>query len=553
MNIKYGQRDTDTRWRLGIDTGGTFTDAVVIDRQAHKDRGEILGSAKARTTPDALEIGIADAVREAVAAASLSPDRIGLVSLSTTLATNALAEGRTHPTALVLLGLDRNALRRSVIHDFGDPSCTLFIRGGHDALGAEREPLDLETLEAEIRRLQGNMDAVAIVGMFAVRNSTHERQARSVVRRLCQLPATCSHELTAELDGPRRMLTTWLNAGLVPAIGILMSACEQVLSRAGIDAPIMVVRGDGSLMSIDTARAYPVQTILSGPAASVIGARYLTGCDHAIVSDIGGTTTDIAVLDGGEVRVDPRGARVHGRRIFVRAIDIRTFALGGDSEVGLVEDAPEPRLSLGPRRAVPITEYARRHPELVRETLKRQTDQDRSDPRHARFAEISRRGRMAAPGVRDRRMILAELVDGPLPVDELAGSQRRMQALNRLRTLDRVRISAFTPTDAFAVLQERGRIGVAARAAALLARQPDSRGRLRAAGDPQEPGPYWQLHSTMTDSRATRSPRAHWPRRQWTESRVWWSHEFGFVVPWSPSARQRKRIIRVSPRSWRRR
>ncbi len=465
---------------LGIDTGGTFTDAVVLDRGARDGRGEILGFAKSRTTHDGLDAGIADAIANALSDAAVGPEKIDMVSLSTTLATNALAEGRADSTALVLVGFDRHAIRRSGIEEFGDASRTLLIAGGHDAGGAERTQLDLAALSEGLKGLEGVVDAFAVVGMFAVRNPSHERQAQDEIRRLSGLPATCSHELTAELDGPRRALTTYLNAGLIPSIDALLDACGKVLETAGILAPAMVVRGDGSLMNLATARAYPVHTILSGPAASATGAHYLSGRGNAVVSDIGGTTTDIAVLEDGEVRVDPRGSLVRGRRTFVRAVDMRTHALGGDSEVGIEADAAEPRLSLGPRRAVPITEFARQHPELVRETLDRQVQSDSPNEHHARFAEITSGGRAASPASPAAREVLDALSEAPRPMDALARNRRWFLALGRLHDHGRIRIAAFTPTDALEV-ERRGDDGTAVQAARLFARRRNRRGREAAA------------------------------------------------------------------------
>ena len=465
---------------LGIDTGGTFTDAVVLDRSAGEGRGKVLGFAKSRTTHDGLDEGIGDAIEKALTAAATPPDRIDMVSLSTTLATNALAEGRTDSTALVLIGFDQQAIRRSGIAEFGDVSRTLLIEGGHDAAGEERAPLNLAALAEGLDRLEGTVDALAVVGMFAVRNPSHEHEARDAIQRLSGLPSTCSHDLTAELDGPRRALTTYLNAGLIPRIEALLDACGAVLLDAGIRAPAMVVRGDGSLMNIATARAYPVHTILSGPAASATGAHYLSGCGNAVVSDIGGTTTDIAILKNGEVRVDPRGSLVRGRRTFVRAVDMRTHALGGDSEVGIEEDARETCLRLGPRRAVPITEFARQQPELVHHSLRRQLESDGPDESHGRFVEITNRGIAAEPTSVAAREVLNALTGGPQPEDRIARNRRWLLALNRLRDQGRVRIAAFTPTDALDV--ERGDGGAARQAAHLFARRRDRRGREAASG-----------------------------------------------------------------------
>ena len=154
--------------------------------------------------------------------------------------------------------------------------------------------------------------------------------------------------------GRAARLTTLLNARLISMIDRLVAATEGFLKARGIAAPLMVVRGDGALVSAGFARARPIETILSGPAASLVGARHMTGLDNAVVSDIGGTTTDVAVLDNGRPRLDPEGATVGGFRTMVEAVAMRTFGLGGDSEVALQDGGLDPRLLLGPRRLVPL-------------------------------------------------------------------------------------------------------------------------------------------------------------------------------------------------------
>src|SRR5690606_27963105 len=161
--------------------------------------------------------------------------------------------------------------------------------------------------------------------------------------------------LTSKLGGPRRALTTLLNARLISMIDRLIAATEGFMSMRGIACPLMVVRGDGALVSAAFARARPIETILSGPAASLVGACHITGLHDAVVSDIGGTTTDVAVLDGGRPRLDPEGATVGGFRTMVEAVSMRTFGLGGDSEVALEAGVLEPKILLGPRRLVPLS------------------------------------------------------------------------------------------------------------------------------------------------------------------------------------------------------
>src|SRR5690606_5110038 len=189
--------------------------------------------------------------------------------------------------------------------------------------GNERR-LDMAALEEALPELARTVSGFAVCAYFAVRNPAHELSVSEAIRQRTGLPVTASHELTSKLGGPRRALTTLLNARLISMIDRLIDATEGFLEKRGIAAPLMVVRGDGALITSEFARARPIETILSGPAASLVGARHMTGLDDAVVSDIGGTTTDIAVLDGGRLRLDPDGATVGGLRTMVEAVAMRT-------------------------------------------------------------------------------------------------------------------------------------------------------------------------------------------------------------------------------------
>jgi hypothetical protein len=168
--------------------------------------------------------------------------------------------------------------------------------------------------------------------------------------------------LSSTLDAPRRALTAVLNARLTPQIRHLIEALSGVLAEESIDAPLMIVKGDGSLMRADVALEYPVETILSGPAASVVGAGFLTGLGDFVVSDMGGTTTDVAVVSNGRPALRAEGALVGGWRTMVKAVDVRTSGLGGDSEVTFDRQV---RLRVGPRKAMPLCLLAHRFPDVL--------------------------------------------------------------------------------------------------------------------------------------------------------------------------------------------
>src|SRR5579859_690905 len=311
-----GKSAGDELW-LGLDTGGTYTDAVIL-----KATRDVVATAKSLTTRQDLSIGLAGAIRGALAGlpAPHSTADITLVSVSTTLATNAVVERRRSPICMLLVGYDQAMLARGGLAEaLGDHPVAL-IRGGHRATGEEEAPLDLAAAEAAIRAHADQVEAFAVSSLFSVRNPAHERRLRSLIREITGKPVTCGHELTSGLDAPRRALTAALNAQLTPQLRHLLEAVQSVLREAGIQAPLMVVKGDGSLMAVEMALECPVETILSGPAASVVGARFLTGRDDFVMSDMGGTTTDIAVVRGGNPVLSAEGASVGGWKTMVEAV-----------------------------------------------------------------------------------------------------------------------------------------------------------------------------------------------------------------------------------------
>jgi N-methylhydantoinase A/oxoprolinase/acetone carboxylase beta subunit len=435
---------------LGIDTGGTYTDAVLFDDSASHTGNGVLGAAKALTTKYDLAEGIRNAINAVLPASGPTPD-IRLVSLSTTLATNAIVEGHGTPVCLLLIGyptdaLDRAGLRQALGHD-----PVVFIDGGHTVSGEEQMPLDVEAARRAILETAPKVTAFAISGYFAVRNPQHEQVVRDLVRELTGLPVSCGHELTSALDAPRRALTTVINARLIPLLQQLILAVRAILAEKGIHASLMVVQGDGSLIDAEMALRQPVQTILSGPAASVVGARYLSGEDDVLVVDMGGTTSDIALLQGGRPVLNLDGATVGGWRTMVEAVAVYTFGLGGDSEVRLDEAE---QLVVGPRRVVPLSLLAQQHPQVL-DILRAQLDLPAGSSDDGQFA-LRQRPVDVATLSGEEAQIWEMLAGGILPLAELFNQPRlayfRRRALAQLVDRGAAVISGFTPTDAAHVL-----------------------------------------------------------------------------------------------------
>ncbi len=475
MSVQKNKGLRDMAYFLGVDTGGTYTDAVILDEAADA----VIGSAKSLTTRGDLALGIGRAVDAALAGAGIAAAQVALVSLSTTLATNALVEGQGGRIALVFIGFDPGDLERGGLTEAlkGDP--VILLDGGHSHAGTEAEALDLVALEREVAELRDQVMGFAVAARFATRNPAHEVAARDLIRRITGRPVTCSHELSAQLNGPKRALTAVLNARLIGMIDRLVAACESHLVAIGIAAPLMVVRGDGALISAAMVRERPIETILSGPAASIVGARWLTGAADALVSDIGGTTTDVALLRGGLPEIDPEGARVGGFRTMVEAVAMRTTGLGGDSEVRLLAEGLKGALRLGPRRLIPVSLLAVEHGEMVHATLDRALSNEASGEFDGRFV-VGVTGMVAAQtgGLSTREAAVLARVGKPMPLAAALTSRLEVAAMERLVARGLVMVSGVTPSDASHVLgRQAGWDGVAAeKAVRLLARRRNGSG-----------------------------------------------------------------------------
>ncbi|NTS30857.1 hydantoinase/oxoprolinase family protein [Phyllobacterium sp. BT25] len=466
--------NTETAIFLGIDTGGTYTDAVLWS-----ERDGVIAKAKALTTRHDLSVGIAGAVERIVEETAIRPADIRLVSMSTTLATNALVEGQGGRIALVMIGFSQADLEKADLKTALGSDPVVFVPGGHDVYGRP-QLLDTAALSEALPNLAREVTGFAICAYFAVRNPEHEIAVRDLIRNVTGLPVTCSHELSAKLNGPRRALTTVLNARLIAMIDRLVAATEGFLDRSGIHAPLMVVRGDGALVTAAFARHRPIETILSGPAASLVGARHMTGLDNAIVSDIGGTTTDVAVLDKGRPRLDPNGATVGGFRTMVEAVAMRTFGLGGDSEVSLDDNAMAPSIKLGPRRLVPLSLLAANHGESVLAHLERQVKAPNVGRLDGRFALRTGVPAQLSSGLSKSEAELYErITSAPQPLDRLLASISQAATVNRLVARGLVHVSGFTPSDACHVLglQDNWNAEAARYGAILYARRKDGAGR----------------------------------------------------------------------------
>ena len=384
---------------LGIDTGGTFTDAVLYDFST----GAVLATAKAPTTHHDLAHGI----RGALAALPVSlVQQVTRVGLSTTLATNAFVERKGRPVALFVMSPIPVPLEALPFQYVRRLAGAMTIEGEETEAIVPAEVL----LAAQEARAQG-CQAIAVSAFGSVFNPCHELQVAELVFAATALPVVCGHELTSQLNFLERATTAAMNAKLIPLIESLLDAVRMTLQDYGLHhTPVFVVRGDGSQMLDRVARQTPVETVLSGPAASVIGALRLFKLDHAVVVDMGGTTLDLAVVRDGSPLLRDEGATVAGFQTSVRAMAVHTIGLGGDSEIDL---SAWPAVRIGPRRITPISRMGESYPDAG-QRLRRLQGQLLSTDRNA-LEWIS-----LAPGIQPESTFEELLRDGPVCLQELA-------------------------------------------------------------------------------------------------------------------------------------
>jgi N-methylhydantoinase A/oxoprolinase/acetone carboxylase beta subunit len=321
--------------RVGVDVGGTNTDSVVM---AGRD---LRGWAKAPTSADVTQ-GIVASLREALAASGAAPADVGVVMIGTTHFTNAIVERRgLAPTAVVRLGLPATAS----VEPFDDWPDDLraavdargyLTHGGYEFDGRTISDLDVDELARIGRDLaQHGTRAVGVCGVFSPIRPDHEQQAAAILTEHApRLRVSLSQEI-GRLGLLERENATALNACLSELADHTVGAIEQAIRELGLHAPVYLSQNDGTLMSADFVRRYPVLTFASGPTNSMRGAAYLTGLRDALVIDIGGTTSDIGMLTAGFPREAGVAVPIGGVRTNFRMPDLLTLGLGGGSRVRL--------------------------------------------------------------------------------------------------------------------------------------------------------------------------------------------------------------------------
>ncbi len=434
-------KKSQNNFLLGIDTGGTYTDGVLL----YEETRQVFATAKTLTTRHDLTQCILKVLDDLLPD---DPGRISLVSISTTLATNSIAEGKGRPVALFLLGYDPELVKRFRFEGQFATSSYFYFQGGHNLHGKEQSPLAIDEIREKAVELKGEVEAFAVSGYFSPFNASHEERAFHAITEATGLPVVLGHQLASKLNSIQRATTATLNASLLSILQEFIQAMRQSLDERKIKAPLMVVRGDGALMSSQIAEQRPVETIHSGPAASAIGGRFLADLDPALIIDIGGTTTDLAVVDQGGVKVSEEGTTVGPYRTAVRAARVRSIGLGGDSFIGFdLED----RLAIGPARVTPISYLAYTDSRVAQE-LSRLPHQDhkRLTPQHVEYWFLQREPRRSLQNDRAHEVI-EMLRKGPVALPDIL---ERMGFYHPLQFGGQTLISqeiigraALTPTD----------------------------------------------------------------------------------------------------------
>ena len=343
--------------RVGIDIGGSFTDAVLIG-----DDGRV-HVAKVPSQPAQIEAAFMDGLRSLLAVAGESAAGVGYLAHGTTIATNAIVQRTFATTALITNEGFRDVLEigtqmRKHVYDLWTPEAAPIVprercfgvRGRIDAQGQEREPLDEGAVrEAAASMRAAGVEAVAVMTLFSFLNATHEeRIAELLAEELPGVPVTLSHDVVPEFREYIRASTAAANSALLPLVGRYITALEGEVAGEGIGVPLHLMQSNGGVTPAERARQLPIALAMSGPAAGVIGGARLAGLvgeDDVITFDMGGTTADIGIVTGGEAEVRFTGEAA-GTPINRPQLDLLCIGAGGGSiatvdEFGALRVGPE--------------------------------------------------------------------------------------------------------------------------------------------------------------------------------------------------------------------
>lgn len=326
---------------IGLDVGGTHTDVILVGENGLENRAKVLTD-----TSDLFGTILTGLDR---ITADVRPEEISHAVLSTTLTTNAIVTGRLHRAGMIVCagpGISVDAFK--ICDDFH------VVDGAIDHSGNEIQGLNEGQIRGAAAKLKENgIDCVGVAGKFSTRNPAHELKIAEIISPMFER-VFIGHRQCGNFNFPRRIATTFLNASVFPVHKAFFNAVQSSLIKRGLTMPIYILKADGGTMDFKTSIDFPGQSILSGPAASVMGSVPYADIDaKTLVLDIGGTTTDMAVLVNSVPLLAPEGIELNGYKTLIRALKTMSVGLGGDSFVRVEGDD----LVIGPERRGPAMAY----------------------------------------------------------------------------------------------------------------------------------------------------------------------------------------------------
>lgn len=414
---------------IGIDTGGTYTDAVIMAVKS----GRVVASAKRPTTPHKLSKGMIEAVKAVLDAGRVAPGDIDLVGVSTTLATNAVVQNRGARVGLFIIGY-KKPVSVPVVG-------SVFIQGGHEYNGVETAPLAVEGIVDAVAEFKGRVDAYAVCSSMSFRNPAHELVAAKAINMVDPKPVFCAHQSSNRSGVQERAATAVFHAQLLPLMQEFLDDIRSALQDFGVNARMAVVRGDAQAMDIAQTMEEPASTFAAGPAASACFGADATTAQDVLVVDVGGTTTDVMRVTNGAPVLREGGSMIGKWETHLRAIEMRTSGVGGDSFISTTSHG----LSVGPSRVLPLSACT------ILPDPEQWLDQ------HSTARCILPAPGLAAEAVDGDPVLEALAQDGATPFKELMGKTGKSEfalngALDVLLRRRQVLEAGFTPTDALHVL-----------------------------------------------------------------------------------------------------
>ena len=330
-------KSKNTVYGIGIDTGGTYTDAVLFDLREH----QVIRVSKRPTLHHRLDLSIVQALNDILPAGNAKAVR--KIAFSTTLATNAIAESRMSRVGLIVIGQ---------VKPFDTPAVSVrYVEGGHDHLGREVKPLDVEQIVDAVQSFKGHVDTYAIAASLSIENPAHEQVAAKAIELVDRKPVVCSSDVSSKSGIRERAATAVLHASLMPVIQEFVTQVSRLKKERFLTADMRIIRGDAIADNLTQAVAHAAGTVASGPAATAYFGAKSTAAKLAMVVDIGGTTTDITFIKNGMPVISTEGSLIDRWQTHIDAVDMHTVGIGGDSLVQLNRSG---QFTVGPLRVQPL-------------------------------------------------------------------------------------------------------------------------------------------------------------------------------------------------------